>query len=96
VFEVVEMNPVYTQANVPQGAAPAISSFTSSASSVSAGTSVALSWNVSGASYLIVSPSVGAVRGTSVTVTPSQTATYTLYATNQYGRTTATVMVSVQ
>jgi hypothetical protein len=95
-FEVVEMNPIYTQANVPQGAAPAISSFTASAISVSAGTSVTLSWSTSGASYLIVSPQVGAVRGTSVSFTPSQTATYTLYATNQYGRTTATVMVSVQ
>ena len=95
-FEVVEMNPVYTQANVPQGAAPTISSFTASATSVSAGTSVTLSWSVSSATYLIVSPAVGAVRGTSVSFTPSQTATYTLYATNQYGRTTATVMVSVQ
>jgi hypothetical protein len=95
-FEVVEMNPVYTQANVPQGAAPVISSFTASATSVSAGTSVTLSWSVSGASYLIVSPAVGAVRGTSVSFTPTQTATYTLYATNQYGRSTATVMVSVQ
>jgi hypothetical protein len=95
-FEVVEMNPVYTQANVPQGAAPTISSFTASASSVSAGTSVTLSWSASGASYLIISPRVGAVRGTSVSFTPSQTATYTLYATNQYGRTTATVMVTVQ
>jgi hypothetical protein len=95
-FEVVEMNPVYTQANVPQGAAPTISSFTTSATSVSAGASVTLSWNVSSATYLIVSPAVGAIRGTSVSFTPSQTATYTLYATNQYGRTTATVMVSVQ
>jgi hypothetical protein len=95
-FEVVAMNPVYTQANVPQGGAPTISSFTTSASSVSAGTSVTLSWSASGASYLIVSPQVGAVRGTSVSFAPSQTATYTLYATNQYGRTTATVVVSVQ
>ena len=44
-FEVVEMNPVYTQANVPQGAAPAISSFKASASPVPAGTSVTLSWS---------------------------------------------------
>ena len=29
-FEVVQMNPVYTASNVPQGAAPAISSFTAS------------------------------------------------------------------
>jgi hypothetical protein len=95
-FEVVEMNPVYTQANVPQGGVPTISSFTTSATSVSAGTSVTLSWSVSGASYLIVSPRVGAVRGSSVNFTPNQTATYTLYATNQFGRTTATVTVSVQ
>ena len=49
-FEVVQMSPVYTSSNVPQGAAPAITSFTSSASSVSAGGSVTLSWNVLGAS----------------------------------------------
>ena len=48
------------------GAAPSIASFTASSQSVSAGTPVTLSWNVSGASYLIVSPDVGAVRGTSV------------------------------
>ena len=95
-FEVVQMSPVYTSSNVPQGAAPAITSFTSSASSVSAGGSVTLSWNVLGASYIIISPQVGAVRGASVSVSPSQTTTYTLYATNQYGRTTATVTVNTQ
>jgi len=95
-FEVVRMNPVYTQANVPQGAAPSIGSFTASASSVSAGTKVTLSWQASGASYFVISPQVGAVRGNSVAVTPSQTTTYTLYATNQYGRTTASVALTVQ
>ena len=94
-FEVVEMNPVYTQGHIPQGAAPAISSFTANPMSVSAGSSVTLSWSVSGATYLIVSPQVGAVRGSSVSFIPSQTATYTLYATNQFGRSTATVTVSV-
>ena len=54
-----------------------------------------LSWDVSNASYVIVSPQAGAVRGTSVTVQPGQTTTYKLYATNQYGRTTATVTVTV-
>ena len=95
-FEVVEMNPIYTAANVPTGASPVISSFTASSQSVSAGTPVTLSWNVTGASYLIVSPDVGAVRGTSVTVSPSQSTTYTLYATNAFGRTTATVNITVQ
>jgi hypothetical protein len=94
-FEVVEMNPIYNASNVPQGAAPSISSFTASSNNVSPGTAVTLNWSVSGASYLIVSPGKGAVRGTSVQVTPSQTVTYTLYATNQYGRNQATVTVTV-
>jgi hypothetical protein len=44
----------------------------------------------------VISPSVGAVRGNSVQVNPMQTTTYTLAATNQFGRTTATVTVTVQ
>jgi hypothetical protein len=94
-FEVVQMNPIYTSANVPQGSAPSISSFTANSQSVSAGTQVTLSWNVSAASYLIVSPDVGAVRGSSVIVTPSQSTTYTLYATNAFGRTAATMNITV-
>jgi hypothetical protein len=35
------------------------------------------------------------VRGTSTVASPKKTTTYTLYATNQYGRTTATAMVTV-
>ena len=92
----VQMNPVYTSANVPSGAAPQIASFTASATSVSAGTPVTLSWQVSGAGYVIVSPQVGAVRGSSFSVSPSVTTTYTLDATNAFGRTTATVTVTVQ
>jgi hypothetical protein len=95
-FEVVQMSPTYTAANVPQGAAPTIASFAASSSSVSSGTQVTLSWQASGASYVIISPQIGAVRGSSATVTPMQTTTYTLYATNQYGRTQATVTVAVQ
>src|SRR5579863_2034773 len=95
-FDVIEMNPVYTSANVPQGSAPFIVSFTASSQSVSAGTAITLSWSVSGAGYFVISPSVGAVRGNSVQVNPTQTTTYTLAATNQFGRTTATVTVTVQ
>jgi hypothetical protein len=93
-FEVVQATSLYTASNVPQGAAPSITSFTAT-SSTGAGNSVTLSWSVSNASYLIVSPQAGAVRGTSVTVSPAQTTTYTLYATNQYGRSQATVTVNV-
>ncbi|HVO79883.1 MAG TPA: hypothetical protein VMT28_04085 [Terriglobales bacterium] len=95
-FEVLEINPLYTTSNVPTGAAPTINSFTATPSTVSAGASVTLNWSVSGASYVIVTPQLGAVRGTSATVNPEQTTTYTLHATNQYGRTTATVNVTVQ
>jgi hypothetical protein len=94
-FEVIQMTPLYTQNNVPTGAAPQITSFTASTSSISAGTPVTLSWQVTGASYVIVSPDSGAVRGTSVSVTPALSTTYTLYATNAFGRTTASVSITV-
>ena len=94
-FEVVQMNPVYTNANYPTGTAPTISSFAASAAHVASGGSVTLSWNTGNADYVIVSPGPGAVRGTSVTVNPTATTMYTLYATNQYGRTTATTTVNV-
>ena len=94
-FEVVQMNPIYKSSNYPTGAAPTVSSFTASASHVSAGGSVTLSWSATSADYVIVFPGPGAVRDTSVVVNPTATTTYTLYATNQYGRTTSTVTVSV-
>jgi hypothetical protein len=95
-FEVLLISPLYTQNNVPTGPVPTISSFTANPTTVSKGESVTLSWNVSEASYFVVSPEVGAVRGNSVTLTPTATTTYTLYATNAYGRSTATVQVTVQ
>src|SRR5271156_368388 len=95
-FEVVQMNPIYTQSNLPTGAEPAIASFTASPSTVSARTNVTLSWNVTGASYFDVTPQVGAIRGNTVVVTPSQTTTYTLNATNEFGRSASTVTVTVQ
>jgi hypothetical protein len=94
-FEVIKMNPIYTAANVPAGASPVITSFTASSQNVSAGTPITLNWSVTGAGYLIVSPDIGAVRGTSASVSPTQSTTYTLYATNAFGRTTATVNITV-
>jgi hypothetical protein len=94
-FEVIQMPAPYTQSNIPNGANPQITSFTASATSVTSGTPVTLSWQVTGASYVILSPQVGAVRGSSVSVTPAATTTYTLYATNAFGRTTSTASVTV-
>ena len=94
-FEVIQMTPLYTQSNVPTGTAPQITSFNASSNSIAAGTQVTLSWQVTGASYVIVSPDAGAVRGTSVIVVPTQSTTYTVYATNAFGRTTSTISITV-
>jgi hypothetical protein len=94
-FDVLQETPLYTSANVPTGSSPTISTFTASPSSITAGSSTTLSWTGSGASYNVVSPQIGVISGSSVTVTPTATTTYTLYSTNQYGRTTATVTVTV-
>jgi len=95
-FEVVMASPIYTPGNVPTGPLPAIASFTANPSMAAAGQPVTLSWSVSNSIYNIISPQVGPVRGGSVIVMPSATTTYTLNATNQYGRTTATVTVTLQ
>jgi hypothetical protein len=94
-FDVLSETPLYTSSNIPTGSAPTISSFTASPTTITAGSSTTLSWSGTGASYYIVSPQIGAVSGTSVTVTPTATTTYTLYSTNQFGRTTSTVVVTV-
>jgi hypothetical protein len=93
-FEVIQISPLYTFSNVPTGASPQITQFTANATSVTAGTPVTLSWQVTGASYIIVSPAIGATRGTSVIVRPAATTTYTLYANNAYGQTVSTVTIT--
>jgi hypothetical protein len=98
-FEVVQMTnpayPGYDAATAPTGATPTINSFTASSSTVSAGTAVTLTWNTANDSYDFIDL-LGGVRGGTVTFTPTATATYTLNATNQYGRTTKQVTVVVQ
>jgi hypothetical protein len=95
-FEVVQTGTIFTPANVPTGPSPTISSFTANPTTISAGQPVTLSWSVSNALYNIIDPQAGPVRGTSIVVNPSATTTYTLYSTNQFGRTTAAVTVTVQ
>jgi len=95
-FEVVQMTNIYTPANVPAGPAPTISSFTANPSSPAAGQAVTLSWTVANSEYIIVTPQAGAVRGNSVVVVPNAgKTTFTLEATNQFGRTTKSVTVNV-
>ena len=94
-FDVVQMGTAYDANSAPTGAAPTISSFTASQTTVSAGTPVTLSWSVSNDSYDYIDV-VGPVRGGTQTVTPAATTTYTLNSTNQYGRSTMAVTVNVQ
>jgi hypothetical protein len=95
-FEVLLMDPIYTPNNLPQGNAPVIASFTATPSVISPGQTATLNWSGTGASYFIVSPQVGAIRGTTVIVAPKKTTKYVLYSTNAYGRSRATVTVTVQ
>jgi len=94
-FDVVTTGPVYTESDVPSGPSPTISSFKASPAKVSKGKKVTLSWTTADAIYNIISPTVGPVRGGSITVKPKKITTYMLYSTNQYGRTTATATVKV-
>jgi len=95
-FEAVDSGPIVTPATVPTGTNPTILSFAASPTTVGSGSPVTLSWNVTNATYNIISPQVGAVRGSSVVVTPAGTTTYTLSSTNEFGRATQTVTVTVQ
>jgi hypothetical protein len=94
-FEVVQTGTIYKPGSVPSGPLPTISSFTANPSTVTAGQPVTLSWTVSNGEYNIVAPQAGPVRGTQVVLTPAATTTYTLYSTNQYGQSLATVTVTV-
>jgi formylglycine-generating enzyme required for sulfatase activity/WD40 repeat protein len=74
-------------------ALPVINQFSASPSSIAAGQEVALSWSVTGATSLGISPGVGTVLGSSVVVYPLATTTYLLTATNSNGNATASVTV---
>ena len=95
-FEVVQMGPIYAPGNVPTGPAPALTNLSANPETIAPGQTSTLSWSSSDASYTIVSPEVGPTRATSVIVRPAATTTYRIYATNQFGRTTRSVRVTVE
>ena len=75
---------------------PVISSFTANPNYIQTGQLATLSWNVSNADLVSISPSVGSVAGTgSFSVIPAYTTTYTLTASNSQGNVTATATVTV-
>ncbi len=80
---------------VTSGTTPSISSFIATPSTINAGQGSTLAWAVSGAIGLSLDQGIGAITGTSRTVTPALTTTYTLSATNAVGTTTAAATVTV-
>lgn len=77
---------------------PVINSFSADPQTVEPGDDVRLSWNVTGAEGLTITPAVGEVRGPSgsTEVSPGETTTYTLTATNGDGKDTAKVRIRVK
>jgi len=79
----------------PQPVPPVISAFKAAPTTIAPGASSILSWTVSGAKTLSIAPAPGTVTGTSVSVSPDITTTYTLTAGNDFGSVTKTVKVTV-
>lgn len=77
------------------GSPPVIHQFTANPASIAPGGSSRLSWNVTGATSLSISPGIGAVTGSSRVVNPPATTEYTLVATNAYGSSHAKATVVV-
>jgi hypothetical protein len=76
---------------------PVISLFSSIPDSIEAGESSTISWSVSGAASITISPDVGAITATSgsTEVFPDETTSYTLTAVNENGSVMATTEVVV-
>lgn len=73
---------------------PTIGSFNANPDTIEKGKSSSLTWSVSGASKVSISPGIGTVGLTgSQSISPSKTTTYTLTATNELGSTKATKVV---
>lgn len=79
------------------GDKPVINSFSASPSIITEGGSSTLSWEVTDADSVTITPGIGDVAVSSGThsVSPNITTTYTLTATNDAGSTTATTNVTV-
>jgi hypothetical protein len=75
--------------------APTISGFVATPASTLAGQNVTLSWTVSGATSVSLSPGSGTVAGSSLVVAPTAVTQYQLSATNCAGTTTAQTTVNV-
>ena len=79
----------------PAPPVPVISTFAATPAAIATGASSTLSWTVTGATSLSIDGGIGAVTGSSRTVSPAATTTYTLTATNANGSATRQTTVTV-
>ncbi len=94
-MELISQPTPIIKTNPPAGPAPTINSFTASSVSVNAGQNVTLSWSTANDSWDFIDV-LGPVRGSSITINPRVTTTYTLNATNIHGRTKKSITVTVK
>jgi hypothetical protein len=81
---------------LPDGTAPVIRSFTAAPISITEGGTSSLSWDIKGATMLIIDQGIGIpVSKFSQSVSPAKTTTYTLTAINRSGTDNATATVTV-
>ena len=80
----------------PAVALPEIREFQATPNGVTLGQMLTLSWNVSGASRVVITPDIGVVSaGGSKLVSPKSDTTYTINAINSGGQSTRTISVTV-
>jgi len=85
-----------TAAPPPQNQGPQIVQFSANPGTINAGQSSTLTWQVNNATNISIAPAIGNVAANgSSGVTPAQTTTYTLTASNQYGTVSAAATVVV-
>ncbi len=82
----------------PACSVPQIDSFSSSTQTIAPGETVTLNWTISNADSAAIDQGIGSVDAASgsIDVTPNQTTTYTLSATNACGTVQATVTVTIE
>ncbi|HET8549298.1 MAG TPA: OmpA family protein [Bryobacteraceae bacterium] len=79
-----------------RGTAPRIITFTANPMTIIRGDQTTLTWNVENADTVTISPAVGTVSASGTrAVTPADTTTYTLTATNRFGTSSAQATITV-
>lgn len=93
----ITVNPVLTQPIEPEVIAPTIKIFKASSTSITVGQSATLDWTVEGTKPINISiTGLGNRTGSSVSVSPTSTTTYTLIAANSAGKATEDLIITVK